>query len=169
MRNVTTLTLAAALAAFIAGPARAEAETDAAAMIDANVAYNLAQPPGILIAQGDDGSSGEDETFVFGANESQDKVVPSVEMIHFQDTTGKASRDIKRIIGWTLITTGGLSAVWAAFFHYDTHYPDDVFTGADKYELIGGVPLIHEKEAYWPSVVAGTALAGGGLWLMNHK
>lgn len=153
--------------ALALGPAaRAWAEdSPAGEVVAANTVYYLDHAPAVLLAAAEDEA---EEIFVFGEDEASDRVITAYPEHFFLDTTGKASRDIKRIIGWTLITTGGLSALWASVFHVERTLPDDVYTGAEKYEIIGRIPLIEKKTVYWPSVVAGVGLAAGGWWLMQH-
>jgi len=174
MNKITRLILAAALALLGVVPAVAAGEAgDAeapAGVVDANISYHLAHNPEILLAAGETGDEeGTTEEFVFGENETQDKVIKTVEMPRFQDYSGKASRDVKRIIGWTLITTGLMSAVWATFFHEDVGYPADYYTDPEKYEELGNVPLVYTKAVNVPSLVAGLGLAGGGAYLMTKK
>ena len=111
----------------------------------------------------------ETETFYFGPDEEKIWLARKIEESRYQDRSGAASRTVKKAMGWTLITVGLLSTVYAAFWHYDTHEPSDYYTGKEKYDEKGYVPLIREQTVYWPSVVAGMGLIGGGFWLMNHN
>ena len=83
------------------------------------------------------------------------------------DKTGRATLTVKKAMGWSIITVGILTTVYAAFWHYDTREPLDWYAGNPKYGDY--VPLYREKTVYWPSVIAGAGLVGGGFWLMNRK
>jgi hypothetical protein len=124
-------------------------------------------PPEILLALADDDE--EDETFYFGPDEEKIWLQNEIEKHRYQDKSGYASRTVKQIMGWTLITAGATMATWAAFLHSERHQPDDVYTGAKKYDELGYTPLVTEKTVYLPSVIAGVTLVGGGIWFLERK
>lgn len=106
----------------------------------------------------------QDEIFYFGESAQEDFV--ELEWSRFQDTTGKASRDIKKIIGISLITTAVTMTGWAVFLNTELNRADN---WQKIYEGTGVVPLAREHAVNVPTVVAGVCLAGGGVWLMRRN
>jgi hypothetical protein len=106
----------------------------------------------------------QDEIFYFGDSAQEDFV--ELEWSRFQDTSGKASRDIKRIIGISLITTAVTMTGWAFFLNTELNRTDN---WQKIYEGTGVIPLTREHTVNVPTVVAGVCLAGGGVWLMQRN
>ncbi|NIT35920.1 MAG: hypothetical protein GTN49_05385 [candidate division Zixibacteria bacterium] len=106
----------------------------------------------------------QEETFYFGESAQEDVV--ELKWSRFQDTSGRASRDIKKIIGVSLITTAVMMTAWALFAHSEETRPDN---WQKIYEGTGILLVSKEKTVHVPSVVAGICLAGGGVWLMRRN
>lgn len=161
-RKITALAVAAVLVWWAAAPAMAEEEEEeSSGTTGENVRYYYGRgrnPFGTLSLEE------EDDVFYFGESEREDFVESG--WSRFQDTTGKASRDIKRIIGLSLISTAITMTGWAVFFNTEQTRPD----GWQKtYASTGVVPLAREHTVNVPTVVAGVCLAGGGVWLMRRN
>jgi len=173
--KMMALLLAGLLVWFAAAPALAEdgggdedENKSGESAVGANVNYFLANPPPYAGKAGE-GEEGYDESFYFGEDEEQIWLAKKIEKQRYQDRSGEASRSMKRVIGWTMITSGIVMAVWGAAFHYESR---SIATSPDeyrKYEKRGLFPLVTEQKIYWPSIVAGTGLTGGAFWLMSKN
>ncbi len=106
----------------------------------------------------------QEETFYFGESDQEDFV--ELKWSRFQDTSGRASRDIKKIIGISLITTAVMMTGWALFAHSEETRPDN---WRKIYEGTGVLLVSKKKTVHVPSVVAGACLVGGGVWLMRRN
>ncbi len=144
-----------------------------------NVRYFLDDTGAPLVAlSGDDGE--EEEVFYFG--EGEEDVWARLEANRFQDRTGKATRDMKKVFGFSLIATAATMAAWALFFHYERKPDYNAMRGdhlknreglstsyrSGGYEGPQYLPLKRVKTVNVPSVVAGVSLAGGAVWLMRR-
>ncbi|MEE9457392.1 MAG: hypothetical protein V3W11_09620 [bacterium] len=161
--KITALAVVAALAWWSAAPALAEEEDDeeSPGTTEENIRYYYGQGNNPFSTSS---AEEEEEVFSFGKSEQEDFV--ELKWSRFQDTSGKASRDIKRIIGITLITTALTMAGWAIFLNTDQIRPDN---WQKIYEGTGVVVSTREHAVNGPTVVAGVCLAGSGLWLMRYK
>ncbi len=159
--KITALAVVAALAWWSAAPALAEEEDDeeSSDTTEENIHYYYGRGNNPFST-----SSAEEaeEVFSFGKSEQEDFV--ALKWSRFQDTSGKASRDIKRIIGVTLITTAITMTGWAIFLNTERIRPDN---WQKIYEGTGVVLTTREHTVNVPTVVAGVCLAGSGLWLMR--
>ena len=164
MKKIFALLLAGAMVMWCAGPVWAEdkedEEADSATATDENVYYYYGRGANPFLTP--TGEEPQDEIFYFGESAHEDFV--EKRFSRFQDTTGKASRDIKKIIGVSLITTSVTMTVWAIFFHTEQNRPDN---WQKIYEGTGTVLLNKEHTVNVPTVVAGICLSGGGIWLMQ--
>jgi len=167
-RKVLTLLLAAGLLGGTSAPAWAEEEeeekkeekkTSDVTTENFNFYYGQGENPFGRVSE-----EGEEEIFFFGTNAAEDSV--DVKWSRFQDNTGKASRDIKKIIGISMVATAATSVAWALLFHKEETRPDN---WQKIYEGTGVVPLYEEHTINVPSVIAGSFLAGGGIWLMQRN
>jgi hypothetical protein len=164
MYKVTALLLVGAMALFSAAPAIAEEEEEeegSSTATDENVRYYYGRGANPFTAPSSDDPG--DEIFYFGESAQEDFV--QMKFSRFQDTTGKASRDIKKIIGLSLISTSITMTVWAIFLHTEENRPDN---WQKIYEGTGNVVLEKEHTVNVPSVVAGVCLSGGAVWLMQR-
>ncbi len=161
--KITALAVVAALAWWSAAPALAEEEDDeeSSDTTEENIHYYYGRGNNPFSTSS---AEEEEEVFSFGKSEQEDFV--ELKWSRFQDTTGKASRDIKRIIGVTLITTAITMTGWAIFLNTERIRPDN---WQKIYEGTGVVLSTREHTVNVPTVVAGVCLAGGGLWLMRHN
>lgn len=161
--KITALAVVAALAWWSAAPAFAEEEDDeeSSGTTEENIRYYYGRGNNPF---GTSSAEEEEEVFSFGKSEQEDFV--ELKWSRFQDTSGKASRDIKRIIGITLITTALTMVGWAVFLNTERTRPDN---WQKIYEDTGVVVTTREHAVNAPTVVAGVCLAGSGLWLMRHK
>jgi hypothetical protein len=162
VNKITALAVVAALAWWSAAPALAEEEDDeeSSDTTEENIHYYYGRGNNPFSTS----SAEEEEVFPFGKSEQEDFV--ELKWSRFQDTTGKASRDIKRIIGITLITTAITMTGWAIFLNTERIRPDN---WQKIYEGTGVVLSTREHTVNVPTVVAGVCLAGSGLWLMRHN
>ncbi len=160
--KITALAVVAALAWWSAAPALAEEEDDeeSSGTTEENIRYYYGQGNNPFSTS----SAEEEEVFSFGKSEQEDFV--ELKWSRFQDTSGKASRDMKRIIGITLITTALTMTGWAIFLNTELTRPDN---WQKIYEGKGVVITTREHAVNAPTVVAGVCLAGSGLWLMRYK
>jgi hypothetical protein len=160
-KKITALAVIAALAWWCAAPALAEEEDEeTAATTEENVRYYYGRGNNPFSTP----SVEEEEVFVFGETAQDDSV--ELKWSRFQDTTGRASRDFKRMIGVTLITTAITMTGWAIFLNTDRVRPDN---WRKIYDATGVVPTTREHTVNVPTVVAGICLGGGGVWLMRHN
>ena len=163
VNRITALAVVAALAWWSAAPALAEEEDDeeSSDTTEENNHYYYGRGNNPFSTSS---AEEEEEVFSFGKSEQEDFV--ELKWSRFQDTTGKASRDIKRIIGITLITTAITMTGWAIFLNTERIRPDN---WQKIYEGTGVVLSTREHTVNGPTVVAGVCLAGSGLWLMRHN
>ena len=161
-KKITALAVIAALAWWCAAPALAEEEDEeTAATTEENIRYyygrgnNPFSTPSV---------EAEEEVFFFGESAHDDSV--ELKWSRFQDTTGRASRDFKKMIGVTLITTAVTMTGWAIFLNTDRVRPDN---WRKVYDATGVVPTTREHTVNVPTVVAGICLGGGGVWLMRRN
>lgn len=159
--KITALAVVAALAWWSAAPALAEEEDDeeSSDTTEENIHYYYGRGNNPFSTSS---AEEEEEVFSFGKSEQEDFV--ELKWSRFQDTSGKASRDIKRIIGVTLITTAITMTGWAIFLNTERIRPDN---WQKIYEGTGVVLSTREHTVNVPTVVAGVCLAGSGLWLMR--
>jgi len=159
--KITALAGVAALAWWSAAPALAEEEDDeeSSDTTEENIHYYYGRGNNPFSTSS---AEEEEEVFSFGKSEQEDFV--ALKWSRFQDTSGKASRDIKRIIGVTLITTAITMTGWAIFLNTERIRPDN---WQKIYEGTGVVLTTREHTVNVPTVVAGVCLAGSGLWLMR--
>lgn len=174
IKKTVTLLVAGLMVWFVAAPAWAEGggdgeeeNKDGGSAVDANVNYFLSNPSPFAAGASGDTEEEYDESFYFGEGEEQIWLQKKIEKNRYQDRSGAASRSMKRVIGWTMITTGIVMAVWGAAFHYESRAAATSPAEYLKYERNGITPLVSEKKVYWPSIVAGIGVGGGGYWLMN--
>ena len=161
--KTTALAVIAALAWWCAAPALAEEaeEEESSNPTEENVRYYYGRGTNpFSTPQVEE----EEEVFYFGESAQDDFV--ELKWARFQDTSGRASRDIKKIIGITLITTAATMAAWAVFLNTEQVRPDN---WQKIYEGTGVVPLNREHRVNVPTVVAGVCLGGGGVWLMRRN
>lgn len=163
MNRIIALLLAGAMVMWCAAPAWAEddEEEDSSTATGENLNYYYGKGNNPFLAPS--GNEPQDEVFYFGESAQEDFV--EMKYSRFQDMTGKASRDIKKIIGISLITTSITMTAWAIFFHTEQNRPDN---WQKIYEGTGTVPLYKEHTVNVPTVVAGICLSGGGIWLMQR-
>ncbi len=162
MSELTALGVAAALVWWGAAPALAEdKEEEPSDPTGENIRYYYGRGQNPFSAPG---AEEQDEIFYFGENEQEDFV--ELEWSRFQDTSGKASRDIKRIIGLSLVTTAITMTSWAVFLNTEQNRVDN---WQKIYEGTGVVLQNREHTVNVPTVVAGVCLAGGGVWLMRRN
>jgi hypothetical protein len=161
--KITALAVVAALAWWSAAPALAEDEDDeeSSGSTEENIRYYYGRGNNPFSTSS---AEEEEEVFYFGQSEQEDFV--ELKWSRFQDTTGRASRDIKRIIGITLITTAITMTGWAVFLNTERTRPDN---WQKIYEGTGVVVTNREHTVNVPTIVAGVCLAGGGVWLMRRK
>jgi hypothetical protein len=161
-RKLTALAAVAILVWWAAVPAMAEEEgEESSGTTGENVRYYYGRGKNPF---GTPSLEEEDEVFYFGESAREDFVESG--WSRFQDTTGKASRDIKRIIGISLISTAVTMTGWAIFLNTEQVRPDN---WRKIYEGTGVIPLNREHKVNVPTVVAGVCLGGGGFWLMQRK
>ncbi|UCH78659.1 MAG: hypothetical protein JSU81_01540 [Candidatus Coatesbacteria bacterium] len=166
-RKILTLLLAAGLVGGTTAPAWADDEeeeekekkTSDVTSENINFYYGQGENPFGRVSTDE-----EEEIFYFGTTSAEDSV--EVTWSRFQDTTGKASRDIKKIIGVSMVATAATSIAWALLFHKEETRPDN---WQKIYEGTGVVPLEEVHTVNLPSVIAGAFLAGGGIWLMQRN
>jgi hypothetical protein len=163
MKKIMALLVAGAMMAVWApvGWAQEEEEEEGSNATEENVNYYYGRGANPFLNRPSDDP--QDEIFYFGENAGEDFV--ERKLSRFQDTTGKASRDVKKIIGISLISTSLTMTVWAVFFHTELNRPDN---WKKIYEGTGTVVLEKEHTVNVPSVVAGICLSGGGIWLMQR-
>lgn len=164
MKKILALLLSGAIVMWCSAPAWAEDEGEKESSSDAtdenfNFYYGRGNNPFVAPA----GEEPQEEIFYFGESAQEDFV--QMKFSRFQDMTGKASRDIKKIIGISLITTSITMTVWGIFFHTEQNRPDN---WQKIYEGTGTVILNKEHTVNVPTVVAGICLSGGGIWLMQR-
>ena len=161
VNKITALAVVAALAWWSTAPALAEEENDeeSSSTTEENIRYYYGRGNNPFSTSS---AEEEEEVFSFGKSEQEDFV--ELKWSRFQDTTGKASRDIKRIIGITFITTALTMTGWAIFLNTERTRPDN---WQKIYEGTGTVVTTREHAVNAPTVVAGVCLAGSGLWLMR--
>jgi hypothetical protein len=162
MNKIIALLLAGAMLVWCAAPAWADdgaEEENSATDENFNFYYGRGNNPFLAPS----GEEPQEEVFYFGESAQEDFV--EMKFSRFQDMTGKASRDIKKIIGVSLITTSVTMTVWAIFFHTEQNRPDN---WQKIYEGTGTVVLNKEHTVNVPTVVAGICLSGGGIWLMQR-
>ncbi len=163
LSKIMALAVAALMAWWSAAPALAQEEDEegSSGATGENIRYYYGRGQNPFNAPTDEE---QDEIFYFGESAQQDFV--ELKWSRFQDTTGKASRDIKKIIGVTLITTAVTMTGWAVFINTELSRPDN---WQKIYEGTGVVLLNREHAVNVPTVVAGVCLAGGGVWLMRRN
>ena len=162
MNKIIALLLSGAIVAWCAAPAWAEEEAEeknSATDENFDFYYGRGNNPFLTPAT----EEPQEEIFYFGESSQEDFV--EMKYSRFQDMTGKASRDIKKIIGVSLISTSITMTVWAIFFHTEQNRPDN---WQKIYEGTGTVVLNKEHTVNVPTVVAGICLSGGGIWLMQR-
>jgi hypothetical protein len=161
------LLLVAALAWWSVAPALAEEEGEeegeegSSETTEENIRYYYGRGANPFSVPPDEE---QEETFYFGESAQEDFV--ELKWSRFQDTSGRASRDIKKIIGISLITTAVMMTGWALFAHSEETRPDN---WKKIYEGTGKLVVSKEKTVHVPSIVAGACLVGGGVWLMRRK
>ncbi len=165
MNKMIALLLAGAMVLWCAAPAVAEEEEEeeenSSTATDENVDYYYGRGANPFLSPS--GEAPQDEIFYFGESSQEDFV--EMKFSRFQDTTGKASRDIKKIIGISLISTSLTMTMWAIFLHTEENRPDN---WRKIYEGTGTVLLTKEHTVNVPTVVAGIFLSGSGIWLMQR-
>jgi hypothetical protein len=162
MKKKIALLLAGAMVVWCVAPAWAEEEAEEEnSATDENFDFYYGRGNNPFLAPSSE--EPQEEVFYFGESAQEDFV--EMKFSRFQDMTGKASRDIKKIIGISLITTSVTMTVWAIFFHTEQNRPDN---WQKIYEGTGTVPLYKEHTVNVPTVVAGICLSGGGIWLMQR-
>lgn len=165
MNKMIALLLAGAMVLWCAAPAVAEEEEEeeenSSTATDENVYYYYGRGANPFLSPS--GEAPQDEIFYFGESSQEDFV--EMKFSRFQDTTGKASRDIKKIIGISLISTSLTMTMWAIFLHTEENRPDN---WRKIYEGTGTVLLTKEHTVNVPTVVAGIFLSGSGIWLMQR-
>jgi hypothetical protein len=163
LSKLTAVAVAAAVALWSAAPALAqeEEEEDSSGATDENIRYYYGRGKNPFNTPG---AEEQDEIFYFGESAHEDFV--ELKWSRFQDTTGKASRDIKKIIGVTLVTTAVTMTGWAVFLNTELNRPDN---WQKIYEGTGVVLVNREHAVNVPTVVAGVCLAGSGVWLMRRN
>jgi hypothetical protein len=163
LKGITALAVAALLAWWSAAPALAqeEDEEDSSGATGENIRYYYGRGKNPFNTPA---AEEQDEIFYFGESAQEDSV--ELRWSRFQDTTGKASRDIKKIIGVTLITTAVTMTGWAIFINTELNRPGN---WQKIYEGTGIVTVNREHAVNVPTVVAGVCLAGGGVWLMRRN
>jgi hypothetical protein len=164
MKKILALLLSGVIAVWCAAPAWADEDEEEESSSNAteenfNFYYGRGNNPFLAPA----GDEPQEEIFYFGESAQEDFV--QEKFSRFQDITGKASRDIKKIIGLSLITTSVTMTVWGIFFHTEQNRPDN---WQKIYEGTGVVLLNKEHTVNVPTVVAGICLSGGGIWLMQR-
>ncbi|MGD8717919.1 MAG: hypothetical protein PVH29_03755 [Candidatus Zixiibacteriota bacterium] len=149
-----------------AAPAIAQAEKEgeegsSSDTVEENVNYYFGQGKNPFSRKA--GDEDEDEIFYFGESVEEDFV--EVKWSRYQDISGKAAQDMKKVIGVSLITTAVTSMAWALFLHKESRRP----YYADKiYEGTGNSVLVQERTVNIPSLFAGVCLVSGGIWLMRR-
>jgi hypothetical protein len=161
--KLTALAVVALLAWWSAAPALAEdeEEEESSGSTEENIRYYYGRGQNPFNTPT---AEEQDEVFYFGESAQEDSV--ELRWSRFQDTTGKASRDIKKIIGVSLITTAVTMTGWAVFLNTELNRPDN---WQKIYEGTGVVLVNREHAVNVPTVVAGVCLAGGGVWLMRRN
>jgi len=165
MKKILALLLAGATAVWWAAPAWAEdekeGEEESSSATDENVYYYYGRGANPFL--GPSSEEPQEEIFYLGESAKEDFVEARIS--RYQDTTGKASRDITTIIGISMITTSVTMTIWAIFLHTEQNRPDN---WQKIYEGTGTVVLTKEHTINVPTVVAGICLSGGGVWLMQR-
>jgi hypothetical protein len=160
--QITALAVIAVLLWCCAVPALAEEEKEeTTTATENNIRYYYGRGSNPF---GSSSFEEEEEVFFFGESAQDDAV--EFKFDRFQDTTGRASRDMKRIIGVTLVTTAVTMVGWAIFLNTERVRTDNWHK---VYEGTGVVPTTREHRVNVPTVVAGICLGGGGVWLMRRK